>query len=171
MTDTTNSKSTTNSKNMVLTRVFDAPVEKVWQAWGDTDYVQQWWGPTGFTCPVAEMDFREGGTSLVCMRAPQEYGGQDMYNTWTYTKIVPLERIEFYHHFSDENGKMIDPTSIGLPPEIPLEVPHIITFKSLGDNQTEITVTEFGYPSDEIVEMSKMGMAQCLDKMAASFTA
>jgi uncharacterized protein YndB with AHSA1/START domain len=159
---------TTHSKNMVLTRVFDAPVEKAWQAWGDVDYVRQWWGPMGFTCPVAEMDFREGGMSLVCMRAPQEYGGQDMYNTWTYTKIVPLERIEFYQLFSDANGKRIDPTSIGLPPEIPLEVPHIITFKSLGANQTEITVTEFGYSTDEIVEMSKMGMAQCLDKMAAS---
>jgi uncharacterized protein YndB with AHSA1/START domain len=134
---------TTHSKNMVLTRVFDAPVEKAWQAWGDVDYVRQWWGPMGFTCPVAEMD-------------------------WTYTKIVPLERIEFYQLFSDANGKRIDPTSIGLPPEIPLEVPHIITFKSLGANQTEITVTEFGYSTDEIVEMSKMGMAQCLDKMAVS---
>jgi len=80
------------TKNMVLTRTFDAPLEKVWQAWSDAELVKQWWGPQGFTCPVADMDFREGGTSLVCMRAPAEYGGQDMYNTWTYTKIMPMQR-------------------------------------------------------------------------------
>ena len=71
--------------NVVVTRVFDAPVSEVWKAWSDSAYVMQWWGPTGFTCPLAEMDFREGGTLLVCMRAPQEFGGQDMYSTWTYT--------------------------------------------------------------------------------------
>ncbi len=41
------------------------------------------------------MDFREGGTSPVCMRAPQEMGGQDMDSTWAYQKIVPMQRIEF----------------------------------------------------------------------------
>ena len=81
-------------KDVVLTRVFDAPLEEVWRAWLDPAYVRQWWGPSGFTCPLAEMDFREGGTSLVCMRAPQEYGGQELYNTWTYTRILPYKRIE-----------------------------------------------------------------------------
>ena len=67
----------------------------------------QWWGPEGFTCPVAKMDFREGGTSLVCMRAPKEFGGQDMYNTWSYRKIVPLERIEYILNFTDKDGEKI----------------------------------------------------------------
>jgi hypothetical protein len=49
----------------------------------------QWWGPEGFTCPVAKMDFREGGTSLVCMSSP-EYG--DLYSNWEYQKIVPMQR-------------------------------------------------------------------------------
>ena len=39
------------------------------------------WGPNGFTSPCAEIDFREGGISLVCMRAPEEMGGQDLYST------------------------------------------------------------------------------------------
>lgn len=58
---------------------------------------------TSFTSPLAKMDFREGGVSLVCMRAPKEFGGFDMYNTWTYTKIVPHERIEFTLNFSDKD--------------------------------------------------------------------
>ncbi len=40
------------------------------------------WNPEGFTCSVARMDVREGGTSLVRMRAPKEFGGQDMFSTW-----------------------------------------------------------------------------------------
>jgi uncharacterized protein YndB with AHSA1/START domain len=156
-------------RNMVLTRVFDAPVEQVWRSWSDSERVKQWWGPVGFTCPLAEMDFREGGVSLVCMRAPAEFGGQDMYNTWTYQKIVPMERIEFIQNFTDQHGNKLDPAEIGIPPGVPPDVPHRITFKSVGEGETEMTVTEYGYTLDEAVEISKSGMEQCLDKMAASF--
>jgi uncharacterized protein YndB with AHSA1/START domain len=165
MTDQTSQNIET--KNVFVTRVFNAPIERVWQAWSEPEPFMGWWGPMGFTCPVANLDFREGGTSLICMRAPQEYGGMDMYNTWTYEKIVPIAQIEFIQHFSDAEGNVVDPAAQGLPPDIPREVRHVITFKSLDDNQTEITVTEFGYTSDQVVEMSKMGMEQCLDKLAA----
>jgi len=155
-------------RNVVVTRVFDAPVKQVWRAWSDSDQVMRWWGPTGFTSPSAEMDFREGGTSLVCMRAPKEFGGQDMYNTWTYRKIVPMERIEFIQNFADKDGNKVDPAKMGIPPGVPHEVRHVITFKALGDNRTEMTVTEYGYTSDQAHDISKAGMEQCLDKMAAS---
>ena len=157
-------------QNVVVTRVFDAPISEVWKAWSDPAYVMQWWGPTGFTCPLAEMDFREGGTSLVCMRAPQEYGGQDMYNTWTYQKIVPLESIEFIHHFTDQKRTKLDPADIGIPPGVPKEVRHVITFRDPGKNKTEMTVTEYGYTSDQAHDISKMGLEQCLDKMAEIFS-
>jgi uncharacterized protein YndB with AHSA1/START domain len=125
----------------------------------------KWWGPNGFTAPVARMDFREGGTSLVCMRSPE---GQDFYNTWTYRKVVPMKLIEFVSNFADKDGKRIDPVSIGLPPGIPQDVRHVVTFKARGDNQTEMAVTEYGYTSDQIYEISKAGQEQCLDKMATS---
>src|SRR5262245_2771113 len=90
-----NTTQSVKEKNVFVTRVFDAPVEQVWRAWSDSEQVMKWWGPRGFTSPSAEMDFRVGGTSLVCMRAPQEFGGQDMYNSWTYRKIEPNKLIEF----------------------------------------------------------------------------
>lgn len=155
--------------NVVITRVFAAPVEQVWSAWRDPELVMRWWGPNGFTSPLAKMDFREGGTSLVCMRAPAEFGGQAMYNTWTYTKIVPTELIEFIQHFTDKDGNPLSPQSLGLPPGIPDEVRHVITFKPVSDSKTEMTVTEYGYASQDLVKMSRMGMEQCLDKMAAIF--
>jgi uncharacterized protein YndB with AHSA1/START domain len=156
--------------NVVVTRVFDAPVEQVWRAWSDPEYVRQWWGPTGFTCPLAEMDFREGGISLVCMRAPKEYGGQELYNTWTYSKIDPKKRIEFINHFTDKDRTKLDPAQIGIPPGVPKEVRHVISFKALDGHQTEMTVTEYGYASEQTRDLSRLGMEQCLDKMAGIFS-
>jgi hypothetical protein len=46
-------------------------------------------------------------------------GGQEMYSTWTYTKIVPLRELEYLHHFSEEDGNRVEPVSQGLPPELP----------------------------------------------------
>jgi uncharacterized protein YndB with AHSA1/START domain len=154
------------TRDLVVTRVFDAPVDLVWQAWTDPERVMRWWGPAGFTTPVARMDVREGGTSLVCMRSP---AGQDLYNTWTYREIVPRQRLEFVQHFADKDGKRVDPAALGLPPEIPQEVRHVVTFQAVDDNKTSMTVTEFGYTSDQIFDLSRAGLEQCLDKMAASF--
>ena len=148
---------------MVLTREFDAPVARVWRAWTETEDVKCWWGPEGFTAPIVAMDVRVGGTSLVCMRSPD---GQDFYNTWTYTLIEPEQRLEFVSRFSDAQGNAISPSDAGLPPEIPAEVPHVITFKVLDGDRTEVTVVEQGYRNEWVVEMSKTGMEQCLDKMA-----
>ncbi|MGH3089917.1 MAG: SRPBCC family protein [Gammaproteobacteria bacterium] len=164
--NTTDTAESSARKNLVVTRVFDAPVEEVWRAWTNPEYVMRWWGPTGFTCPLARMDFREGGTSLVCMRSPE---GQDLYNTWTYRKIAPMERIEFVQRFANQDGKSVEPAEVGLPPDIPREVPHVVTFEARGDDGTEMTVTEYGYASDQIVDLSRAGMEQCLDKMAAIF--
>jgi uncharacterized protein YndB with AHSA1/START domain len=116
------------------------------------------------------MDFREGGTSLVCMRAPQEYGGQELYNTWTYSSIDPQRRIEFIHRFTDQNGTVLDPAQTGIPQGVPKEVRHVISFKALERDQTEVTVTEYGYASAEVRDLSRLGMEQCLDKMAGIFS-
>src|SRR3712207_1409533 len=60
---------------VVVMREIDAPPEDAWRAWTDPDRIRQWWGPTGFTCARADVDFRMGGTTLVTMQAPPEYGG------------------------------------------------------------------------------------------------
>lgn len=157
------------AKDLIVTRLFDAAVDRVWHAWSDGDHVKQWWGPTGFTCPVANIDFRVGGTSLVCMRPPREFGGPDMYNSWTYTRIVPNERLEFVLDWADKDGNRVDPVSMGLPPFMPRDVRHVITFEPLGGDRTKMTVSEYGYSNDQLLDLSKAGLEQCLDKMANSF--
>jgi len=114
------------------------------------------------------MDFRVGGASLVCIRAPAEYGGQDMYHTWTYTTIEPHERIGFVSNFADKDGTHLDPAALGMPPGVPHDVPHEITFEAT-DVGTEMTVTEHGYTTEQARDLSRAGMEQCLDKMAALF--
>jgi uncharacterized protein YndB with AHSA1/START domain len=158
--------------NVVVTRVFNASPERVWRAWRDSADVKQWWGPAGWTCPLADMDFREGGTSLVCMRAPAEYGGMDMYNTWTYTKIEEPTRLEFINRFTDKDRNAFDPAAMGLS-GVPSEVPHVITFKKVddgsGSDKTEMTVTEYGYASVKARDLSQAGLVECLDKLQGLF--
>ena len=159
-----------NTRDLVVTRVFAAPVDLVWKAWTDPEYLMRWWGPDHFTSPSAKMDFREGGTSVVCMRAPKDFGGQDMYSTWVYQKIVPLKRIEFIQNLADKDGNPIDPANLGLPSEFPRDTLTIVTFKDLDNGKTEMTVTEYGMPAadTEMGRNAELGLNQSLDKMAVS---
>ena len=158
------------TRDLVVTRVFAAPVDVVWKAWTDPEYVMRWWGPDHFTSPSAKMDFREGGTSLVCMRAPAEFGGQDIYSVWLYQKIVPLERIEFIQNLADRDGNLIDPLTLGMPPDFPRDTRTIVTFKDLGNGKTEMKVIEYEMPAadTEMGKNAELGLNQSLDKLAVS---
>src|SRR5687767_1554461 len=145
-------------RDLVVTRVFDAPVEEVWKAWSEPEYVMQWWGVEGFTCPLARMDFRVGGTSLVCMSSP-EYG--DHYRNWHYQEIVPMKRIAYIRKAADKDGNEVDPATVGMPPDFPEVQRHVVTFEVLGDNKTEMTVTEHDWTVGQMMEISKAGLEQC----------
>jgi uncharacterized protein YndB with AHSA1/START domain len=151
------------TRDLVVTRGFDAPVERLWQAWTASEDVKEWWGPQGFTAPIANMDVREGGCSRVCMRSPD---GVAFYNTWTYQRVEPGQRLEYLVAFCNDKGEPVEPASLGLPPDLAKEVPHVVVFEADGKG-TRVTVTEQGYTSEQTLEMSRMGLEQCLDKMAA----
>ena len=80
----------------------------------------QWWGPNGLTCPVADMDVRVGGRSLVCMSAP-DWGFPALYSTWAYTLVDAPRRLEFVHNMSDARGTTLDMA------DIPHDVHHVVT--------------------------------------------
>jgi uncharacterized protein YndB with AHSA1/START domain len=162
------SNENTQTFDVVITRVFDAPVEEIWNAWSDPEYVRRWWRPTEFTAPSAEMDFCVGGASLGCMRAPAEYGGQDTYHTWTYTRIDPYERMSS-SPTSRTRTAHLEPAAMGMPPGVPHDVPHVVTFEASGEGGTHMTVTEYGYTTEHARDLSRAGMEQCLDKLAAMF--
>ena len=152
--------------DIVVTRTFAATAQQVWDAWTVPEQVMCWWGPQGFTSPSARMDVREGGRSLVCMRSPD---GHDFYNTWTYSQVAEPERLEFTMGFADADGNPVDPVALGLPPDIPHPVRHVVQLRESA-GKTELTVTEFGYADGPTYELSKAGLEQCIDKMADSLS-
>jgi uncharacterized protein YndB with AHSA1/START domain len=155
-------------RDIVVTRIFESPIERIWKAWSESAFLKQWWGPDYFTCPSAEMDFREGGTSVVCMRAPKEFGGQDIYSAWTYKKIVPMKSIEFIQNLADKSGNVLEPVKLGMPPEFPMNLRTSVTVKEPEIGKTAITVTEYGFPVCPMLAMAEKGLQQCMDKMGRS---
>lgn len=154
-------------QDIVLTRVFDAPLETVWKAWTEPEQVMKWWGPRGFTSPSCKIDFREGGTFIFHMRAPKEMNNADFYTAGVYKKIAPMEFIEFNQGLSDKDGNKIDPTTMGMPPDFPEEIPSLLAFKRV-DGKTELTAIEYGWTLGQMRTLSEQGLSECLDKLGES---
>ncbi len=91
------------SPPFVISRVFDAPLDRVWKAWTERDQLIRWFGPKGFTMSTAKLDFRPGGSFHYCLRSPD---GHDMWGKFAYREIVPMERIVLVNSFSDEKGNV-----------------------------------------------------------------
>jgi uncharacterized protein YndB with AHSA1/START domain len=81
-----------SDRELVLTRLIDAPRAAVFRAWTDPDLLKRWFAPHPYTTPVAELDVRPGGASLVVMRSPE---GQEMPNRGVYLDVVENERLVF----------------------------------------------------------------------------
>ena len=79
-------------REIVLTRLFDAPRKMVWEAWTDPEQVGLWWGPKGFTTTIEEMDVRVGGVWRQVMHGPD---GTDYPNKSIFTDVVPYERLGY----------------------------------------------------------------------------
>ena len=154
------------TEDLTVIHTFHAPIEKVWQAWTDDQFVQRWWYVDGFSNIMAKMDVREGGVSHVGMRASKEYGGQDYYNVFEYTRVIPHSLIQYVSNFADKEGNVTTPEAVGLPAETPVDKEQQVEFKDLGDGRTEVTITEFGWLAGGVmVERSRRGLEQTLSNI------
>jgi uncharacterized protein YndB with AHSA1/START domain len=79
-------------REIVITRVFDAPRELLWNAWTDPKQVVRWWGPRGFTTTIHEMDVRPGGRWVQTMHGPD---GTDYPGESVFLEVVEPERIVY----------------------------------------------------------------------------
>src|SRR6267142_4070506 len=93
----TSEAATTSNRELVLTRIIDAPRAKLFRAWTDPELLKQWFAPLPYTTPVAELDLRPGGANLVVMRSPE---GKDMPNRGVYLEVVENERLVFTDAYS-----------------------------------------------------------------------
>jgi uncharacterized protein YndB with AHSA1/START domain len=111
-------------REIVASRVFDAPRERVFRAFTDPDHVRRWWGPTGFTTPIVESDLRPGGIRRIVMRGPD---GVEHPGIGEWREIVPPERLVFTNGFDQE-----EPVPFG-------EMVMTVTFDDV-DGKTRVTV-------------------------------
>jgi len=79
-------------RELVITRLFDAPRELVFQMWTEPEHMMRWWGPRTYTCPNCTMDVRPGGAIRLCMRSSD---GQDLWVNGVFREVVAPERLVF----------------------------------------------------------------------------
>ena len=84
--------SPTVDRELVLTRIIDAPREKVFRVWTEPELLKQWFAPLPWTTPVAETDVRPGGASFIVMRSPD---GKELPNRGVYLEVIEHQRLVF----------------------------------------------------------------------------
>ncbi len=90
-------------RELMLTRVFDAPRELVFRAWTDPEQFRRWFGPKRFTNPVCELDVRVGGALRIQMRGPDGTLYPPMIGV--FEEVTEPERLVFRGAVLDEKGE------------------------------------------------------------------
>jgi uncharacterized protein YndB with AHSA1/START domain len=93
------------AREIVITRVFDAPRELVFEMWTDPKHLVHWWGPRGFTTTIQEMDVRPGGLWRKIMHGPD---GANYPNHSVFLEVVRPERLVFTHGGRREGGPSVE---------------------------------------------------------------
>lgn len=89
-------------RELVVTRILDAPRALVFKAWTEPDRAARWWGPQGFVTLYCKMDVRPGGAFRVCMRSPE---GTEHWKQGVYREVVEPERLVFTFAWEDADGR------------------------------------------------------------------
>jgi uncharacterized protein YndB with AHSA1/START domain len=150
-------------RELIITRVFNAPRELVWELWTDPELMMRWWGPKDFTSPVNKIDLRVGGEYLNCMRSPD---GEDFWSKGVYREIIAPERLVMTDSFADEEGNIVPASHYGMSPEWLLEMLITVTFEEHED-KTKLTLKHSGQgdiPDRDFDDMQQ-GWSQSFDKL------
>ncbi len=118
-----------------ITRVYDAPVEAVWDAWTDPVQTAKWWGPRGFTLTTHSKDLRVGGHWHYTMHGPD---GTDYPNRTVYYEVELYKRLVYDHGATDKTPPLFRVT---------------VTFKEIGE-QTEMEMI-MALPTPEAAAQTK----------------
>jgi len=91
-------KNSTADRELIISRVLNAPIDLVWEVWTDPEHLKNWWGPEGFTNTIHLMDVKPGGEWTLTMHGPD---GKDYKNKSVFTEVVKHRRIVFDHERPD----------------------------------------------------------------------
>jgi uncharacterized protein YndB with AHSA1/START domain len=150
MTTETGSTAVAGDRELVITRVFDAPRHVVFNAWTEAESVARWFGPHDFTAPFCKIDFRVGGKYRICMRSPE---GEDHWVWGVYQDIVEPERVVFtWNRGEDARGALWSSTVVE------------VTFVKRG-GQTEFTLRQSLFETVPYRDEHGFGWGQSLDRL------
>jgi uncharacterized protein YndB with AHSA1/START domain len=158
-------ESTISKEAVVIERTFDAPADLIWQLWTDPEHFKKWYGPKGFSIPIADMKLRIGGKRLICMASPD--GNMKMWTTGEYTEITPNERLVYTESPADEHGNLVSPSAMGMPEGYPAVTEVTVLLEDLG-GRTKMVMTHAGIPADS---PGASGWNQAFDKLADHISA
>lgn len=147
------------TKELTLTRVFDAPREPVFKAWTNPEILSKWWGPNGVTNPECEIDARVGGKLHIVMLAGKELGelaGQRWPMQGIFEEIDAPNNLVFSNQAIDEAGNVL------------LDGRTTALFED-ENGKTKLTVTTFARgvapEAPQMLEGMEAGWSQSLDKL------
>jgi uncharacterized protein YndB with AHSA1/START domain len=135
-----------------LIREFDAPREKIFQAWTDPELLKEWFTPRPWTVSHAEMDVRPGGSSLIVMNGPN---GEEFPNRGVYLEVVPNEKLVFTDAY----------VSAWVPSEKPF-MTGSIQLEDLGGGRTRYIARVYHWTAGDMEAHEKMGFHEGWGKAA-----
>ena len=83
-----------SQRSLSVTRMFNAPINLLWQVLTTADYIKDWWGPDRFTNTIRIMEVNEGGKWEFTMHGPD---GTDYENVFIYREIIPFKKLVMDH--------------------------------------------------------------------------
>jgi uncharacterized protein YndB with AHSA1/START domain len=140
----------TLERELVLSRVFDAPRPLVFAAWTEAACAARWWGPKGFVSVSCEMDVRPGGRWRRAMRSP---AGSLHIASGVYREIAAPERLVFSYAWEDADGRPGPETLV------------TVSFAER-DGKTELTLRQAVFETVTARDAHRGGWASCLDRFA-----
>lgn len=153
-----------DGRELVLEKIFQAPREKLFEAFTTSEHLEQFWGPSGWELIQSTMDFTPDGQWFYGMKSTDESAQTYGMESWGLTKYQEIDapsRIVYQDYFADKNG------------EINREMPVAETtmdFVDL-DNERTIVSSRTRYETeDELQKLIEQGMLQGMAEMWARLT-
>jgi uncharacterized protein YndB with AHSA1/START domain len=117
----------TDTPRFTVTRLFDAPRARVWDAWTRPEALAKWFGPKGSSSTLLAFDLRPGGEWRGRMDMPD---GSAMHSKFVFREIEPMSRLVWVHGFADAEGNRIRAPFVG---QFPLEMLTSVLFADEGE--------------------------------------
>jgi uncharacterized protein YndB with AHSA1/START domain len=123
-----------NKNSFTLSHEFNAPVEKVFDAWADTEHLKQWFAPKGYTVEYTKADIRPGGESHYCLASEH---GLKIWGKMFYKDIIPPFKVSYTQVYSNEQGG-IEPHP--MIKNFPIEIFTTVMLEEI-DGKTKLDLT------------------------------